>query len=175
MEINWSILNDGIDELKEHTAETFDMCGNIDGQFEIIFDTIGFGYVDTEIPFGNELLLSWFTILNKAVSELKKQGYVIFYIPGTPKWLEIQQKENTLLVSKLELIGKSADFLITGKNQLSLFNKISQVDKVEKCEFINCVLSKSKEFISHVCSINESLKDSITLKEITALYNQALS
>lgn len=175
MKIDWNILNEGIDELKEHTIETFDMYGNIDGQFEMAFDTIEFGYVDTEIPFGNELLLSWFNILNKAVIELKKQGYVIFYIPGTPKWLEIREEKNILMVSKLELIGKSADFLITGKNQLNLFNKINQVDKVEKCEFINCVLSKSKEFINYVCSINESLKDSVTIKEITALYNQALS
>jgi len=88
---------------------------------------------------------------------------------------EIIQKENTLLVSELELIGKSVGFLITGKNKLSLFNKLSQVDKVEKFEFINCVLSKSKELINFVCSINESLKYSNTLKEITELYNQALN
>ncbi|WP_459477382.1 hypothetical protein [Clostridium saccharoperbutylacetonicum] len=175
MKINWNILKEDIDKLKENTIETFDMYGNIDGQFEITFDTIKFGYVDTEIPFGNELLLSWFTILIKAVIELNKQGYVVFYLPDTTKWLEIQEKENVLFVSKLELIEKNVDFLITGKNQPNLFNKTNHIDKIEKCKFINCVLNESKEFINYICSINKKLKDSITIKEITALYNKASS
>lgn len=169
MKINWSILDDEMNELKDATIETFDERGNIEGQFEIIFNKMKFGYVDNEIPFGNELLISWFTILNKAINELKKQGYVIFYIPDSPKWLEIQEKENVLFISKLELMERNVDFLITGKNQLNLFRKIKQTDKIKKYEFINCVHSTTTEFINRIWSINKSLRDSDTIRAIIDL------
>lgn len=35
--------------------------------------------------------------------------------------------------------------------------------------------NESKEFINYICSINKKLKDSVSIKEITALYNQASS
>ncbi|OOM76560.1 hypothetical protein [Clostridium sp. BL-8] len=173
MKIKFNILEDQIEELTHISKEEFDEFGNVEGQFELIIGKIRFGYVDNEIPFSNELLISWFKILNKVLLELMENSrYIAFYIPDALNWLEIMVEEDTFFVKELELVEKSVQFLITNKRCSNLFKESANVDVVKKEEFINCILKSTEEFINNILNINEQLMQSKTMQELIELYRK---
>jgi len=174
MKVRFNILEEQLKELKHTTIEEFDDFANIEGQFELIIGNIRFGYVDNEIPFSNELLISWFKILNKVLVELiENSQYVIFYIPDSHKWLEIVVQEDSFNIAEVELIEKDVEFLITNKRCSNLFKYNNKVDIIGKKEFVNCILENTSEFINNISNINEQLIRSKTMQELIELYTKA--
>jgi hypothetical protein len=173
MEINWLVLEEEIKRLRDCELMSFNRCGIVEGQFEIVFEKIRFGYVNKDIPFGNELILLWFKILNKAIIELNHNRYAIFIVPDTPYWLEMDMRDDKIFITKLESEVENINFLVTGERKIDLFNKIGIVDIVEKDKFINLVRIRSKEVINFICHINGRLKNSIGIKELSVLIDKA--
>ena len=173
MEINWLILEEEVKRLRECELMVFNKAGIIEGQFEIVFEKIRVGYVHKDIPFGNELILLWFKILNKAVIELNHNRYAIFIVPDTPYWLEMDMRDDKILITTLESKVENINFLVTGEKRIDLFNKIGIVDIVEKDKFINLVRIRSKGLINFICHINGRLKNSIGINELSELIDEA--
>lgn len=173
MQIKFNILEEQLKELKYTSVEEFDDFANIEGQFEFIIGNIRFGYVDNEIPFSNELLISWFKILNRVLGELiGNSKYVTFYIPDSHKWLEIEVQGDSINISEAELIDKNVGFLITNKRCSNLFKYSNKVDAIGKKEFINCILENTNKFINNISNINEQLICSKTMQELIELYTK---
>lgn len=173
MEIRFNILEEQLKELKHTSVKEFDDFANIEGQFEFVIGNIKFGYVDNEIPFSNELLISWFKILNKVLEELiENSNYVIFYIPDSYKWLELEVKGDSISITELKLTEKNVEFLITNKRYSNLFKYSTKVDVIGKKEFFNCILKNTDKFINNVLDINENLICSTTMQELIELYSK---
>ena len=171
MKIRFNILEEQLQELKYISIEEFDEFANIEGLFEFIIDNIRFGYVDNDIPFSNELLISWFKILNRASMELiENNKCIVSYIPDSNKWLEIEIQGEKIKITELELMEKNVEFLINNQKCSDLFKYSNKIDVIEKKEFINCILENTHKFINNISNINEKLIYSKAMQELISLY-----
>ena len=166
MEIKFNILEEKLEELKSISNKEFDEWGNIEVQFELIINNIRFGYVDNDVPFANELIISWLKILNNVALKLKNSNRVIFYIPYSTKWLEIIVDKEILNINEIEPIEKNIEFLITDKNYSNLFRYCNKSEIIDKSDFIYCIVGSSRNFINYISDINEDILLSTTMKEL---------
>lgn len=82
--IKYKISNEIIDDISGLDAKGFDReYGDLEGQFELNFNGDRQGFVHDDIPFGNELLFSWFKFLNQVALKLSDNDYVAFYVLET--------------------------------------------------------------------------------------------
>ncbi|MRX73033.1 hypothetical protein GJU40_12865 [Bacillus lacus] len=174
--IKYNIPNEGIDDIIELDESSFDdEYGEIYGQFELNFNEYKQGFVHEEIPFGNELLISWFKLINKVVLTLNTNDYVAFPIMETDDyWIELICKEDLISVKKVKDNHHKRtlyEFIIT--KPFEEFSDEWKTTDIKRLEFINEVKLKTKQFIKDVATINKNLLKSQSLNELV-LINQKL-
>lgn len=167
MKNKFNIPEEELEELRSISNKEFDEWCNIEGQFELIINNIRFGYVDNDVPFANELIISWLKILNNVALKLKENSnIVVFYIPDSTRWLEIIVDKEILHINEIEPIEKNIEFLITDKNYSNLFKYCNKSELIDKNDFIYCIVNSSRNFINYISNINEDILLSKTMKEL---------
>jgi len=83
-EIRYRIPEEVLNEISSLDATEFDTEFNdIEGQIELNFNGNKYGFCHEQVPFGQELLLFWFGLLNSVATKLRKAHYVAMWIPET--------------------------------------------------------------------------------------------
>jgi hypothetical protein len=86
-EISYRIPQEVVNDIFTIDFKKFDATFNdIEGQIELNFNGNKYGLCHEEVPFGNELLLFWFGLLNNVIFRLEKSSYVAMNIPETSDW-----------------------------------------------------------------------------------------
>lgn len=174
--LKYRIPDDAINALSGISAEDFDKeYGDIEGQIEMDFNGKKEGFVNNELPFGRELLVTWIKILNLVVKKLNISNYVAFIIPEMDSiWVEFIHKEGLLRVRKVKDKKKDLDdMIITSPSKYFVTYDWDNV-VIDKNDFTEKIMHKTKEFIHDISVINKSLLDSQSIKELV-LINQGHS
>jgi hypothetical protein len=169
-EIRYKISNEIKDEISDIDENSFDIeYGDIEGQFELNFNSFRQGYVHEEIPLGRELLVSWYKILNEVAIKLNSNDYVAFSILETDDyWIELICKDNLLKIKKVKdnLNKRNLQELVITKPFKEFTDyKWGQV-VIGKTEFIHEVKQKTRMFIKDVISLNNKLFNSKTMQQL---------
>lgn len=189
MKLNFRIIEEEVDRLKRTTIEEFDKFGNIDTQFLFQINNIIYGVVHNDIPFGQELLITWLERLNNVVKEiLNNKETIVFSVPDINQWIYIRVfKEklavNILLPREYKYINKeinslddiriirSIEYVIADYFDEKTFVMLDEETDVEKNEFINSVLIITARLIDEITLINKKLIKSKTIINLQKLYN----
>lgn len=156
-----------LSSLKE--IEEFESDFNtIAGQIHLKFNNEEIGFVDGEIPYDGEFVLTWLQRLNTVIKELQSNTFVTMSIPDSANiWLEFKKIDEMLLVTQIR--AKAERYV-----QESITN-IPQ--KREECcwtehilikEFYEKILMTTYRFIKEIVSINELL---LAAREVIELVN----
>ncbi|HEY9060733.1 MAG TPA: hypothetical protein VIO64_09565 [Pseudobacteroides sp.] len=82
--IRYRIPEQVLNEISSLDAIEFDASFNdIEGQIELNFNGNKYGLCHNDVPFGQELLLFWFGLLDTVVTRLEETHYVAMRIPET--------------------------------------------------------------------------------------------
>lgn len=155
------------EDLATMTLDDFDEYGNIEGQIELSFNNETFGYYDDDTPFfGDELLVTWFKLLNQAKNKIKNgEQYVAVMDIESDMWIEFLNDEKTMKVNLIKTEIKDFDYLVA-TNPIGQKKYIWSNVILEKDQFIKELEYKTKKFIDDIISLNPSLKESKVLKEL---------
>ncbi|MCT4687612.1 hypothetical protein [Vallitalea sp.] len=92
-----------MDVINNISKSDINEISDIEGQFKISFGDNIIGYVDDEIPIYDELLVHWFSLLNKALELMNQESFVALTLPDRyNRWLLFENNENKLKVIYIE-------------------------------------------------------------------------
>lgn len=138
------------------------------GQIHLVCNSEEIGFVDREIPYDGEFILTWLQRLNTVILELQSNTFVTMSIPDSANiWLEFKKMDKMILVTQIR--AKAERHV-----QESVIN-IPQ--KREECcwtehilikEFNEKILMTTDRFIKEIVSINKLL---LAAKEVIELEN----
>lgn len=170
--IRYRIPLEVIDELKILTATEFDKdYTDIDGQIKILFSDKCYGFYDEEYDSSDELLMWWFSLLNKVAKTLGKSNYVAMRIPETyDSYFVFRKHKNTLLVSFERSTNTLNKSLVIQKPLGKVYQHIWAVE-IKYDEFKNSVYNAIKSFINSVDSINNEILESVIFKSFMSEIN----
>ncbi|WP_154694930.1 MULTISPECIES: hypothetical protein [Clostridium] len=157
-----------INDIEEFERE----FGTIEGQIQLNFNDIEEGVIDEELIFISELIISWFKRLNQVLLSIKSNKYVAMNIPESDNiWYEFRNEGKYLIVSKVKSIKTNniCDFVVIKpiKKDISFWKGI----KIKKTIFKNEILKATQNLIDEIILINDKLKETLEVKELTNLYN----
>ncbi|WP_379127247.1 hypothetical protein [Paenibacillus sp. sgz500958] len=138
------------------------------GQIQLKFNGREEGFVDRDIPYEGEFLITWVQLLNEAIVYLKEYGFATIFKPDSDNiWFEFALHDNIVEVSK-----------IRAEKQKLVPNMIEKVPHAQSEffwsefvtieEFYETILTVSEKLLKHIGSINKLILDSrelIKLKE----------
>ena len=111
--IDYGILEDTKEEIQELSKENFKDNPEIYGQFELKLDNYIIGYVDEEIPFENELVLTWFNFFTESCKNILTNSYSIFCVIDLKDfWLELKKEKNEIRINRKKPIQQEIPFLM---------------------------------------------------------------
>ena len=103
--INYEILEEErnrIMQLNNLMEFQFDI-NNVMGQIELIFNTTKEGFIDKDIPFSGEFLITWFNRLNEVLIQLKEHSFVEMKLPDSDSiWFEFKLENEEVIVSEIK-------------------------------------------------------------------------
>lgn len=166
--INYNILEDTKKEIEEFSYEEFKQNNEIYGQFEFQLSNLTIGYVDKDIPFENELVLTWIKFLTESCKNLIIDSYSIFCVVDLNNfWLEFNKVDTNIVINRKKQKEPNIPFLISNTKKLDLFDTNSeQLDILPELEFLMEINRNSKRFIEMFKNLNETLLDMEVLKDI---------
>ncbi len=158
------------EDLADRSVDDFDNDDILEGQLELVFNDKNFGYCDEDIPFGHELLVTWFKLLNHAKNKIKSgEKYVAIPDIESLRWFEFISVGTDIRVNLIKSRLKNfSDLVFTEPIEPEYY--IWRDVVIGKDEFISEIESKTKQFIDDVISLNPSLRDSKVLKELKRLF-----
>lgn len=168
--INYNISDEYKHLLSTIHHESFETdYGDIEGQFELIFNGYHQGYIDDSIPYGYELLISWFKILNDSSIKLCDNDYVAFSILETDEyWIQMETIGDFINIKKMKDTISKRD--VTELIVTSRFKEFIEWDwqgiTIPKTAFITEVKKKTKLFLHEVTQINRNLLKSKCLHDL---------
>ncbi|HDK7166227.1 TPA: hypothetical protein PTV44_000030 [Clostridium botulinum] len=172
--LKFLILNSTKEELSNiNDIEEFEReFGTVEGQIQLNFNDIEEGVIDEELIFISELIISWFKRLNQVLLSIKSNKYVAMNIPESDNiWYEFRNEGKYLIVSKVKSIKTNniCDFVVIKpiKKDISFWKGI----KIKKTIFKNEILKATQNLIDEIILINDKLKETLEVKELTDLYN----
>jgi hypothetical protein len=157
------------EDLVDRSLENFDDDGIIEGQLELIFNNKNFGFCDKDIPFGHDLLVLWFKMLNHAKNKIKSgKKYVAVPDIESSVWIEFISDRRHITVNLITLKLESfTGYVLTDPIEPEYYHWRGAV--IGKDELISEIESKTIQFVNDVVSLNPSLKDSKVLRELKRL------
>ncbi len=167
--IEFRITDEVKEEIQSKSDNEFNEVTDIEGQFKFTVGLNSIGYVDLNIPLSEELLIHWFLLLNRVVSKLRFEKYVVLAIPDRFKhWLIFTNDENALSVSEVEVKSEiDSGFLAT--TQLTDIEKEVWESKVNYLEFETEVNRVTNDFIEDASATDVRLKDLRSLTKLVVL------
>ena len=168
--IEYQILDNEKKRLSNLKAiEEFESNFNtIVGQMQLVCNGEEIGFVDREIPYDGDFILTWLQRLNTVVIELQSNIFTAMSIPDSANiWLEFKKTDKIISVSEIRT-----------KAEMHVQDFVTNIpQKREECfwtehilikEFIEEILMTTDRFIKEIVSINELL---LTAKEVVELEN----
>jgi|GEM_PF-5119196 len=172
MNIEFRILEDEEKKLKTIKKEDFEEeYHEIEGQFFIKMGEYTLGYVDKDIPVGNELLVTWFGNLVQSAIYLKKFGYAIFNVIDLDNvWIEFNVKyDSIILVSEKKSTIPNVNFLISNKKE-EFFKNSKKMERtniqINSVSFYEEIMLKTKFFLEKVNKISNVLMETEGINEL---------
>ncbi|MDS0526632.1 hypothetical protein NNC19_13150 [Clostridium sp. SHJSY1] len=143
------------------------------GQIELIFNNTKEGFVDKDIPFSGEFLITWFKRLNDALSQLKASSFVTIKIPDSDRiWFEFKLVNEEVLISKV----RAEKEIHIEKFILNLPKSRSEIfwcESISKDELYNTILCTTNNFMKDIWAINQLIVESKEFKELKDKYIKA--
>lgn len=168
--IGYEILEEVIQDIQGISSFEFDEdFHNIRGQILIQFNQKYIGLVQI----GDELLVTWFQLLNQLVIHLQNDHYFSFLIPDTyNSWLQFEKNGNQIIVSEFKSIEQVTELVMYKPNNLNRDYVWREV-LMDGIDFYYKIFDVTDNFISEIIKINIELINSKTLKELMELSNRA--
>lgn len=172
--INYGILDEEKNRiLKLKNIKEFDSnISEIMGQIELIFNNSKEGFVDNDIPYSGEFLITWFNRLNSVLIQLKTDSFVAMELPDSDNiWLEFKVDNEKVLVSKTRAEKTNIDKFVVNlpKRRKELF----WCESISKDELVDTIIDTTGSFIKDILSINELLSESKEFKRLKDKYIKA--
>ncbi|MCK4261366.1 MAG: hypothetical protein KAX49_20515 [Halanaerobiales bacterium] len=181
--IKYKIIDD-IEKLKKIDEKYFehDLAGEIRGLILLDFNSNLVGFYDDSLPIHvaeifEELLVLWFTLLNKVIHKLTESKYVaLSLIENNSTWIEFRVDNTYLKVSMISMkfYEDNIPLIITEPNKHIEYLEWKNI-KITREEFVNEVISKTDLFIQFIEQINPSLLESFSIKELIKLLKKSKS
>lgn len=144
------------------------------GQIQLVFQENFIGFLDKEIPYEGEFLITWLRLLNESILYLDTHGFATMYEPDTDDiWLEFGENANQIRVSRIraekqEYVTSYIDSI--PKNKVEVFWH----EDVSKDEFYDSILKVTALFIEDVLSMNKLMAESNEFKNLESSYSKAI-
>ncbi len=165
LDIKYNIAEDDIKFIKNLNVRNIDDFTCLEGQFEIKIGENSIGYVDEKIKMYNELLIFWFSMLNKSILILEKNNHVIMAIPDRDKkWFVFDRKDDDLVV-KLVITKKNLPKELISTAYLQNIDKVFWEEKISYNLLKNMLVKKTNKIINDLEIINPiSVKSNLIIK-----------
>lgn len=170
--IKYEILDDErqmlreINSLEEIESELF----NVRGQLELTFNNSKDGFVDNEIPYSGEPLITWFSRLNEVLFQLMENSFIEMELPASyDMWYEFKIENEDVLVSEVRVEDEDyiEEFIVsTPKKQ----NEVLWEECISKDELYCRVLDVTNNFIKDILMINGLFSQTNEVKQLKELY-----
>lgn len=171
MEVDFYILDKDLLELQKMSKEEFEEFNDIEAQFYIKFENIEIGYVDKESVIATELLVTWLMRLNLAKKSITEKSYVAFAVPDLLTWIEINKKNDILIINEAEL--KTIDLfiqtskkLIDNKEESYIFKTATKFDYVAQKDFFRCIEDSTYQLVEKLYKVNPELLNTKSLLKL---------
>ena len=173
--INWGILDEEkrrISQIK-HIDEFENNLNTIVGQFRIDINNITEGFVDTDIPYDGEFIVTWLQLLNDAIQYISLYSFASIYEPDTDNvWMEFSLEKNIIQVSQIRAEQQKYVEKFIEKTPRKPI-KYYWCDRILKNEFQSTVLCVTKDFIDYILELNEIMSQSKEIKLLEEKYYNA--
>ena len=174
-EIRYRIPEEEISEISSLDAAELDAEFNdIEGQIELKFNGNKYGLCHEQVPFGQELLLFWFGLLNSVATKLRKAHYVAMSIPETAaSFFEFVRSGEFLKVSLVTVAtSNSTSFIL--ESPLSDVVQYDWKDTRILVQDFQCEVSqKIEELLKELETINPELLKSKCVRRFIEEYNSS--
>lgn len=173
--VNYVIHNEEIKRILQisNIQEFEDDVNTIMGQIQLIFNKVEEGFIDKDIPYEGEFLITWFKLLNDVLIQLKGTQFVAMNLPDRDNvWLEFNLKNEEVIVSKIKA-EKEMHIKTFIVNSPKIREELFWCEIISKYELYKTVLESTRNFIKDILSINELLAESKEVKELEAKYIKA--
>jgi hypothetical protein len=173
--IRYRILEDEIREISSLDAEEFDAEFNdIEGQIELNFNGNKYGLYHEQVPFGQELLLFWFGLLNSVATKLRKAHYVAMSIPETAaSFFEFVKSGEVLKISLVTVATPDINGFIV-ESPLSDVVQYGWKDTQVLVQDFQCEVSqKIEELLKELEAINPELLKSKRIRRFIEEYKSS--
>ncbi|WP_291584083.1 hypothetical protein [Clostridium sp. UBA6640] len=173
--INYEILEDEKNRIfKLNNIMEFESDVNtVMGQIQLIFNNTKEGFVDKDIPFSGEFLITWFKRLNDALIQLKESSFVAIELSDSDSiWLEFKLNNEEVLISEI----KAEKEMHIEKFIVNLPKRRSELfwcESISKDELFNTILDTTNNFMKDILAINQLLAESKEFKELEDKYIKA--
>lgn len=146
---------------------------NIVGQIQLQINDKTIGFVDKEIPYDGELILTWLKHLNSIIVQLDSSNYVAMTIPDSANvWIEFEEMDGILQVTKMQAIKEANDQQVI-VNTPKKRDLIFWSEYLPRIVFFDVILESTNKFIQDIASINKILLNTRAFKELDKLVENA--
>jgi hypothetical protein len=170
--IRYRIPEEEIREISSLDVAEFDADFNdIEGQIELDFHGNKYGFCHEQVPFGQELLLFWFGLLNSVAVKLRKAHYVAMSIPETTaSFFEFFRIGEFLKISLVTVATSDINGFIV-ESPLSDVIQYDWKDVQVLVQDFQCEVSqKIEDFLKELETINPELLKSKCVKSFIEEY-----
>jgi hypothetical protein len=172
--INYEILEEEEDRISKlnNLLEFESDVNTVMGQIQLIFNNTEEGFVDKDIPYSGEFLITWFKRLNDVLIQLKEYAFVAMKLPDSDNiWLEFKLNNEEVLISEIKAEKEIhlENFIVNLPKKRSEF---FWCESISKDELFNTILDTTKNFMKDVLAINQLLAESKEFKELEDKYNK---
>lgn len=164
-----------LDEEKKRIAEVRNISefekdlNTVVGQIEIIFNDRQLGFVEMDVPYDGEYLITWFKWFNEVIFYLKNFGFATMYESDTDNfWLEFLLKDNIIEVREI----KADDNNIKGyvHNTPLKAIEVEWNESIRRDEFYSAILDKTENLINTILSLNKLMAESQEVIDLQKKY-----
>ncbi|WP_432663380.1 hypothetical protein R9X47_22715 [Wukongibacter baidiensis] len=174
--INYLVLDDEkerLSSIKDFRDFENDM-DTVVGQIQLSFTNNSIGFVDIDIPYDGEFIVTWLRLLNEAIIYIEKYNFATIYEPDTNNlWLEFYSYNERIKVTRTRVEHQK---IVPSHIEKSPQNHIETLwnDNVSKRVFYDVILKVTSEFINEIKSLNPIVVNSRNLRKLIASHNKAV-
>lgn len=146
---------------------------NIEGQIQLTCNDKKIGFVNKEVSYAGELLITWFQKLNEVIIQLRTNEFVTMWIPDSADiWLEFLAIKKIIVVSQIK-----------AETEMHIKKTVTNIPKtntdffwsenISREEFLSTVLGSTNEFLRDIISLNELLGETKEVMKLENSYQKA--
>ena len=143
------------------------------GQMHLVCNHEEIGFVDRDIPYEGEFVLTWLQRLNAVIMELQSNNFVTMSIPDSANiWLEFKKIDKMILVTQIR--AKAERYV---QESVIIIPKMREeccwTEHILIKEFNEKILMTTDKFIKEIVSINELLLAAREVIDLCKLFQKA--